>query len=640
MGLMLPWKPPSSVRPRDARDQYQRALGAPIPKATAADAKPKRRRVLRGSRPNAGIEQEYRERLERMVAEMAASVLFWTKAIYRKNEPATVRLAMDESEVMPPDQRSNAQISSDIRPLLSKAAGAEISGMPGKLREFWDGSQPSYRDIRIGITGDKALAMDRKTAAEAITEAFAKIAKRWQKRFDEAAPKLARWFAQKASRRSDATLQRILRDGGFSVKFTMTPAAADIIDAAVAENVALIKSIPSQYLTQVEGAVMRSVRQGRDLGPLAKELRAQYGVTKRRAALIARDQNAKATADMTRARQVEKGYKAIWRHSHAGKTPRPSHVANDGKTYDPARGWWDPHEKKLIWPGTLINCFPASTEIQFAHRVEKAFRHRYCGQLAEFITDTGKALTATPNHPVLTLNGWCPIGALQEGDYVFEFGEHRGDFRIVESNINDTEALICEIFDAITDSGRMESHVAICGDFHGDAVPNTNIDVVFADRFLTFGGQAGRKQCAEQFLFPMADQATLCLRASQKFGMLSLHSPNRIMSGSAQARALLDAGLAHADVHRIAAPANATTGAFDPFLDNGSGDTVVASERQQTCASLMLVAKAARIVSTGMRQFSGHVYNLQTDVGWYVAGGIIAHNCRCFSQTLVPGFEP
>src|SRR5580692_11789654 len=64
----------TTIRPRDARDQYQRALGAPVPKV-AADAKPKRRRVLRGIRPNAGIEAEYRERLERMIAEMSRSII-------------------------------------------------------------------------------------------------------------------------------------------------------------------------------------------------------------------------------------------------------------------------------------------------------------------------------------------------------------------------------------------------------------------------------------------------------------------------------------------------------------------------------------------------------------------------------------
>jgi hypothetical protein len=350
------------VRPRDPRDLYQRALGAPIPKAMAADADPKRRRLPRGSRPNSGIELEYRERLQRLVAEMAGSVLFCVKAAYRKNPPAT--MAMDESEVMPFEQCNpfNQRKSiSDIRPLLSKAAGADLLAEPSPLgKDEGNGDRRNNSGMAARPSYGNCLrwsgAMDRKTAAERIAEAFAKLSKRWQRKFDEAAPRLARWFATAASKRSDITLQRILRDGGFSVRFTMTPAARDIIDAAVAENVSLIRSIPQEYLTQVEGAVMRSVRQGRDLGPLAKELRSQYGVTKRRAALIARDQNNKATADMTRARQVEKGYKAIWRHSHAGKVPRRTHVANDGKTYDPVKGWYDPDEKKLIWPGTLINC--------------------------------------------------------------------------------------------------------------------------------------------------------------------------------------------------------------------------------------------------------------------------------------------
>lgn len=311
----LPWTPPNRVRPRDPRDVYQRALGAPVPIAADAKPKPRRRPLKRGSRPSAAIEAEYRARMERLVTEMAESVLYWMKAAYKANPPV---MAMD--------------------------GGSDVS---------MAGSDAGYRRSGAIYSG---IAFDRRTPAEHLQDAFRSLAKRWQHKFDEAAPRLARWFATKASRRSDATLQHILKDGGFSVKFTMTPAAADIIDAVVAENVALIRSIPQQYLTQVEGAVMRSVRQGRDLGPLAKELREQYGVTKRRAALIARDQSNKATADMTRARQVEKGYKAIWRHSHGGKEPRPTHLANDGKTYDPVRGWYDPHEKKLIWPGTLIRC--------------------------------------------------------------------------------------------------------------------------------------------------------------------------------------------------------------------------------------------------------------------------------------------
>lgn len=33
-------------------------------------------------------------------------------------------------------------------------------------------------------------------------------------------------------------------------------------------------------------------------------------------------------------------------------------------------------------------------------------------------------------------------------------------------------------------------------------------------------------------------------------------------------------------------------------------------------------------MGTGTRSFSGHVYNLVTDSGWYVANGVIIHNCQ------------
>jgi uncharacterized protein with gpF-like domain len=131
----------------------------------------------------------------------------------------------------------------------------------------------------------------------------------------------------------------------------------DALSAIIHENVALIRSIPEQYLTQVEGLVMRSVTAGRDLATLTSDLQQQYGVTRRRAQLISLDQNNKATGDIQRLQYLDMGIeRAIWRHSHAGKEPRPSHVANDGNEYDVRQGWYDPHERKYIKPGELIRC--------------------------------------------------------------------------------------------------------------------------------------------------------------------------------------------------------------------------------------------------------------------------------------------
>jgi len=195
--------------------------------------------------------------------------------------------------------------------------------------------------------------------ADEMARAMRRLRRRWLDRFEEAGPELGAFFANKAWRQSDAQLRMILRKAGISVKFEMTPMMRDQLQATIHEQVGLIRSIASQHLDKVEGIVMRGVTRGADSGLIAKELQAQFGVTKRRAALIARDQTTKATATMTRARQQELGIeKAIWLHSGI-KTKghyRPTHLKNNGKRYTVTEGWYDPHEQRRIWPGELINC--------------------------------------------------------------------------------------------------------------------------------------------------------------------------------------------------------------------------------------------------------------------------------------------
>jgi uncharacterized protein with gpF-like domain len=195
--------------------------------------------------------------------------------------------------------------------------------------------------------------------ASALKAALRKLTRRWQKRFNDAAPKLADYFATAVEKRSSTALKNILKEAGFTVEFKMTAAQSDILHATINSNVELIKSIPQQYLAQVQGSVMRSIQTGRDLGPLAKELEEHYGVTKRRAAFIARSQNNMATASMTRARQVELGLtEAIWVHSGGGKHPRPTHLAagRDKTRYSTSEGWLDPALGKRIFPGQEPNC--------------------------------------------------------------------------------------------------------------------------------------------------------------------------------------------------------------------------------------------------------------------------------------------
>lgn len=208
------------------------------------------------------------------------------------------------------------------------------------------------------------LAQDAVPARELERE-MSLLGKRWQAKFDEAAPRLGRWFADTTRRRSSAALQNILADAGMTVRFQLTRTMRDAYEATVAENVGLIKSIAQEYHSQVGGMVMRSVTAGRDLGQLTKALEGRFDITRKRAALIARDQNNKATAVFVRVRQQELGLQAVWLHSHGGKEPRPTHLANTGKKYDPAKGWFDPDPKvrRHIWPGELISCRCVSRSI-------------------------------------------------------------------------------------------------------------------------------------------------------------------------------------------------------------------------------------------------------------------------------------
>lgn len=200
-----------------------------------------------------------------------------------------------------------------------------------------------------------ALVAQDATPSQQINKLLRDLARRWLKRFDEAAPKMAAGYLTGAFRSSDSALRMALKDAGFAVKFEMTPAMRDAFEASLAENIGLIRSIPQEYLQQVEGVVNRSYAAGRDLATMVRSIRNIYPVTQNRAVLIARDQSNKANAVVNRTRQLELGItEAIWMHSNGGKTPRASHVAANGRRYNVAEGCLIDGE--YIWPGEKINC--------------------------------------------------------------------------------------------------------------------------------------------------------------------------------------------------------------------------------------------------------------------------------------------
>lgn len=118
----------------------------------------------------------------------------------------------------------------------------------------------------------------------------------------------------------------------------------------VAQNTALIKSIPEQHMARVEAIIRSGVMAGESPRSLAKKIEEAGGVSKKRAMLIARDQIGKANAELTQFRQTELGIKEYtWVTSHDERV-RTSHKERDGKKFSWDKPPSDGH------PGMPIQC--------------------------------------------------------------------------------------------------------------------------------------------------------------------------------------------------------------------------------------------------------------------------------------------
>lgn len=255
---------------------------------------------------NRGVELAYRKKLTALVDVMQQSVMYWLEASYKKVLP----------EVMAYD-----------------AALSPVRRLVNRLLPVFDASPA--RDMQRQLR---------------------RRMRQWQREFDGKAQDMSRWFTRSAAGATTAALgSSVGQVAGLTVRFKTTRAVNNALQSIVLENASLIRSLPQKYFLEIEGLVMRSVREGRNLGFLTDELEKRFSITRHRAETIARDQNNKATEAIGRVRMQELGIKqAVWIHSGGGKHPRSSHVAANGKVFDLAKGLLIDGE--YIHPGEKINC--------------------------------------------------------------------------------------------------------------------------------------------------------------------------------------------------------------------------------------------------------------------------------------------
>jgi hypothetical protein len=170
-------------------------------------------------------------------------------------------------------------------------------------------------------------------------------------------------------------------------------------------------------------------------------------------------------------------------HSHwrqAGYDYREDHKERDDHVYAIRGNWAIKDGLMKVGPAGYSDeitqaaeepfCFPGDSVIPYADGVEKAYRRWFTGELTEIVVSSGKTLSGTPNHPVLTVNGWVAIGNLKKGDYVIEIADDGVGGTVVNSKADDDHAIptISEIFCSVRESGNVSKTPGAAHQFNGD----------------------------------------------------------------------------------------------------------------------------------------------------------------------------
>lgn len=314
------------------------------------------------------------------------------------------------------------------------------------------------------------------------------------------------------------------------------------------------------------------------------------------------------------------------------------------------------------------NCFPGSTVVM-APQLTGTFARYFEGELIVLRTAEDQLLSCTPNHPILTDRGWRAAGMLREGEYVISCRDHQG----IAGLFNDDQ--MPTSIEDVARAFRVSCDVTASTmpgatpQFHGDGF-ESEISVVRANRTLEVSDTEHAAESARE----RADAQLSTLARSGALDLLgrTVFPPSRgFMSGSRQAQSLGWGSTGHVQGLRLRQRSEFVPVRVKGFAERGrrhsegrgdlisafAGDVApiqtgvvsrgvaqrtrvatieqVTSERSisdantssdilQRFAGLVSLVK---VIEIRRRPFAGHVFNLQTVQGWYIAEGLCVHNC-------------
>jgi SPP1 gp7 family putative phage head morphogenesis protein len=158
-------------------------------------------------------------------------------------------------------------------------------------------------------------------------------------------------IGQKTSEWNDKQWQKTIRAVTGTNTLQYEPWLNTQLKSFQSENMALIKSIKDQSMSQLHGDIQRGLKGGLRHEEIAEGILERYDVTESRASLIARDQVSKLNGQLTELRQLDIGIDEYRWNTSMDERVRPSHAEHEGKIFK----WSEPPEE-TGHPGEDYQC--------------------------------------------------------------------------------------------------------------------------------------------------------------------------------------------------------------------------------------------------------------------------------------------
>jgi hypothetical protein len=298
-------------------------------------------------------------------------------------------------------------------------------------------------------------------------------------------------------------------------------------------------------------------------------------------------------------------------------------------------GWYSapPADPRCVLPGNYV--MPIGD-------ISAATQSHFSGNIIEITFDSGRIISITENHPILTQRGWVRGKFLNSSNDSAYSAIVERKFFPINPNYQQSPTRIEDIFTSFKESGKVTTRSMPVSpeDFNGDGrFINSDINIIYSNRFLL------RNRISS--LFERIGKNAFNWANTNEFFLNGYSCFNHLVPGwtSAASGKMRSGDLMFSLSHGHSSP----FGGFGFGLRSGNNSVSDKHFSENAPANTDLARKFIlgfpgnisldKIIKIKNYNFIGHVYDLQCDLfELYTCNDIITHNCRC-SREMKLGYR-